>query len=239
MGTRRFSTFMAAIGIAGSTISIAHSEEGDQLTQALAVAKTYRQSLDVLEGQADELTPLRRLRAAAPLLATLNETGVQNALLAHYRPRAKDGTELNDNAAANEDERFLYLMNDVAVSTPSLERCVAAIDTPEAQDQGFTGLPLGHVLLASRFLPAPVVEGALRAADLVSRRATLSEKDTDELRLALTAAAGFHKIEQSSSMSCEQVVTTYTVIRLHQGGDSGAIIQLDEKTAHTQIGVLP
>ncbi|WP_139812061.1 hypothetical protein [Ensifer aridi] len=219
--------------------TIAYSEGGDQLAQALAVAKTYRQSLDALDGQADELTPLRRLRAAAPILATLVETEVQNAVLAHYRRRANDGAELDDNAAANEEERFLYLMNDVAASAASLERCVAAIDTQEAKDQGFTGLPLGHVLLASRFLPAPLVEGALKAADLINRRATLTEKDADELRSALTAAAGFHNIEQSSSMSCERVVTTYTFIKLRQSGDSGPIIQLDEKTAHTHIGVLP
>src|SRR5271163_1711276 len=111
-------------------------------------------------------------------------------VLTRATPRDADGKPLSDGADLKATERFLDLITEVARSAASIERCIAAIETPRAKTDGFVFLPLGPPILGSRFLPASVVQGGLHAVDLIGRP-TLSPEDTDELMSALTRIRGF------------------------------------------------
>lgn len=231
-----FVTFMLSLSV--SSTQSPSAETGD-IARAKAMVETYRQSLDHLTDAADDLTPLRRLRAKSPILASLSDLNIENDVLAHYRPRNANGEILADDAAAGQVEDFMHLMNDVALSAASLGRCIAAIDTPEAQDKGFMGLPVGHAMLAARFLPAAVVESALRAADLIDKHTTISEREVDDLETALLTAVSFSRIEHEGSIRCDEIVSSYTNIALRDDADPGFIIRLDAAAAHTEIDLLP
>jgi hypothetical protein len=228
--------------IAGCVLAMlaapAHSQpaQSEHLKRAQALVEAYRLSLKRLA--VDELISLRRLRAAASTLANLSNLNTSNRLLAQYEPKGKDGNPLSGNAGMNAVERILNLMADVARSAGSIERCIAAIDTPEAQAGGFVFLPIGHAMLANRFLPAPVVEGGLRAVDLISQP-TLSPRDFDDLISALIIVVSFREVEQRATSECDKIVSTYTDIRLRDDADPQFIIRLDAKTAHTPINQLP
>lgn len=212
-----------------STPTVAQPAQSEQVKRALAVVDAYGLSLARLTGQTDELIPLRRLRAAAPTLADLNNLNTVNRILAQYHPEG--ATEDSD---ARKTEQFLHLLADVAGSADSLQRCIDAIDTPEAQSRGFQFLPIGHAMLASRFVPAAVVAGGLRAVDLINRP-TLSSKDVSELESDLVSVVRFRLIERQSRFPCDEIVLTYTDIRLRDDADRGFVIHLDPTSAHTQI----
>ncbi|RXG89571.1 hypothetical protein [Bradyrhizobium zhanjiangense] len=204
---------------------VAQPAQSKHVERALAMVDAYGVSLARLTGQTDELIPLRRLRAAAPTLADLNV----NKILAQYHPEG--ATEDTD---ARKTEQFLQLLADVAGGADSLQRCIDAIDTPEAQSRGFQFLPIGHAMLASRFVPAAVVAGGLRAIDLINRP-TLSSKEVSELESNLRSLVRFRQIERQSRFPCDEVVSTYTDIRLRDDADPGFIIRLDPTSAHAQI----
>lgn len=210
------------------TPTIAQPAQLEDVKRALAMVDAYGLSLARLTGQTDELIPLRRLKAAASTLAGLNNLDTVNRILAQYHP---EGSTEED---VNKTERFLHLLADVADSAGSLQRCIDAIDTPEAQSHGFQFLPIGHAMLAARFIPAAAVAGGLRAVDLINRP-TLTSKEVNELESSLVEALRFRQIEKQSRFRCDEIVSTYTDIRLRDDTDPAFIIHLDPTSAHAQI----
>jgi hypothetical protein len=235
---RRFGLRLIGLCMLAMLAVPAHSQQAvpEHLKRALALVEAYQVSLKQLAS--DELIPLRRLRAAVPTLASLSNMNMSNRLLARYEPKGVDGKPLLGEADMNATERVIHLMADVALSAASMERCIAAIDTQGSEPGRFFFLPIGHAMFANRFLPAPVIAAGLRAVDLIGKP-TLSPQEVDELILALVATVRFRRVEQGAPMPCDQIVSSYTDVRLRDDADPRFIIRLDAKTAHTPINQLP
>jgi hypothetical protein len=205
--------------------------ELNPVTKAKAIAKDYETALGRLTGGLDAMKALWRLQGAAVTLAGLGNANLQNKLLNRFHPVGSNGERLTGNAEMDASERFLQLLSAVPATADRLDKCVAAIvgSAPE-----FVFLPLDHVLLAKRFLPPPVVDAFLLAADLIGRVDSLTPTEVDELRSALRTAMQFAAIERQLA-SCAQFVSKYREIRLRGDPDLDLLQKLDPTLAHSPI----
>ncbi|MCA6098184.1 hypothetical protein [Bradyrhizobium australafricanum] len=222
-----FTMVMLAVLLTG-TASLA--TEPAPVTRAKSIAKDYETALSRLTGGLDAVKALWRLQAAGVALAGLGDMNLQNKLLNRFHPVDSKGVRLTGDAEMNASERFLQQLSTVPATADRLDKCVAAIvgSAPE-----FVFLPLDHVLLAKRFLPAPAVDAFLHAADLVGRVDSLTPTEVDELYSALRTAMRVDAERQLSA--CVQVVSNYREIRLRGDADLDLLQKLDPNIAHSPI----
>jgi hypothetical protein len=204
--------------------------EPDLVTRAKTIAKDYETALGRLTVGLDAVKALWRLQAAAVTLAGLGNLNLQNKLLNRFHPVDSKGARLTGDAEMNASERFLQQLSTVPATADRLDKCVAAIvgSAPE-----FAFLPLDHVLLAKRFLPAPVVDAFLLAADLVGRVDSLTPAEVDELYTALRTAMRADAERQLAG--CVQIVSNYREIRSRRDADLDLLQKLDPNVAHSPI----
>ncbi|MGY4399257.1 hypothetical protein [Bradyrhizobium sp. USDA 3315] len=204
--------------------------EPDLVTRAKSIAKDYETALSRLTGGRDAVKALWRLQAAAATLVGLGNSNLQNKLLDRFHPVDSKGARLTGDAEMSASERFLQQLSTVPASADRLDKCVAAIvgSAPE-----FAFLPLDHVVLAKRFLPAAVVDAFLHAADLVGRVDSLTPTEADELYSALHTAMRADAERQLSG--CVQIVSNYREIRLRGDADLDLLQKLDPNVAHSPI----
>lgn len=225
-------TILILAALLGGTAS--YAIETDPTKAAKAIVSEYEMALVRLNGGLDALKALWRLRAAAVTLTGLGNINLQNRLQSRFRPVDSQGSRLVGEADIRASERFLQLLNAVPATADRLDKCVAAIvgSAPE-----FVFLPLDHVLLAKRFLPAPAIDSFLLAADLVGRADSLNSAEVDDLYAALRLAMGVDADRQLAA--CVQTVSSYRETRLRGDAELNILQRLDPNIAHSPIKDLP